>query len=325
MQFRTDEAKSAERNTLQYSSTPILHRLPTPFLAMRIQYFQVNAFTSSPFGGNPAGVCPLESWLPDQLLQQIAAENNFSETAFFTRENDLFKLRWMTPTREVDLCGHATLATAHVLFSELSEPSERLSFTTRSGRLSAVHRGELIELDFPSRPPLVCAATLETLGAALGRTPAEVYKSRDYLAVFYSEAEVAALSPDFELVSKLDCLGLIASAPGNDCDFVSRFFAPQAGVPEDPVTGSAHSTLIPFWSDRLGKKELMARQISKRQGELYCRDLGDRVGIAGRAITYCRGELDVPSPARGLQSAATSFDSKPQDGSRPTHSPIAMD
>jgi len=272
---------------------------------MRIPYFQVNAFTSSPFGGNPAGVCLLESWLPNQLLQQIAAENDLSETAFFTREDNHFHLRWMTPTTEVDLCGHATLATAHVLFCELSEPSERLTFMTRSGPLSAVRRGELIELDFPARPPIACAMP-EQLEAALGGTPAEVYKSRDYLAVFHSEAEVAALRPDFELVSKLDSLGLIASAPGTDCDFVSRFFAPQAGVPEDPVTGSAHSTLIPFWSERLGKKELMAGQISRRRGELYCRDLGDRVGIAGRAITYCRGELEVPSPAHGLQSAAIS-------------------
>lgn len=260
---------------------------------MRIKYFQVNAFTSNPFGGNPAGVCLLDSWLPDQLLQAIAAENNFSETAFLAPEQDHFHLRWMTPATEVDLCGHATLATAHVLFSELGNPAERLSFRTISGTLKAARRGELIELDFPSRPPVPCSLP-EKLRAALRRMPAEVYKSRDYLAVFSSEGEVAALEPDLRLVSQLDSLGLIVSAPGDDCDFVSRFFAPQAGVPEDPVTGSAHCTLIPFWSERLNRKDLMAKQISKRGGELHCRNLGDRVGIAGRAVTYCRGELDVP-------------------------------
>lgn len=264
---------------------------------MVIKYFQVNAFTANPFGGNPAGICLLDSWLPDALLQEIAAANNFSETAFLVPERDYFHLRWMTPAREVDLCGHATLATAHVLFSELGNPADRLSFRTLSGILNAVRRGELIELDFPSRPPGPCAMP-EKLAAAVGRMPAEVYKSRDYLAIFRSETEVATLEPDLRLVGQLDSLGLIVSAPGSDCDFVSRFFAPQAGVPEDPVTGSAHCTLIPFWSERLRKRELTAKQISKRRGELYCRNLGDRVGIAGRAVTYCRGELDVPWPVR---------------------------
>jgi predicted PhzF superfamily epimerase YddE/YHI9 len=237
---------------------------------MRVRYFQVNAFTSNTFGGNPAGVCLLESWPADDLMQRIAAENNLSETAFVRREGESFRLRWMTPTVEVDLCGHET----------------------RSGRLSTARRGEMIELDFPSRPPVPCA-TPERLVQALGRTPAEVLKSRDYMAVFRSESEVAALKPDMNLVNELDSLGLIVTAPGESCDFVSRFFAPRAGVPEDPVTGSAHCTLIPFWSERLGKKELTARQISKRGGELNCRQLGDRVGIAGSAVTYCRGELAV--------------------------------
>ncbi|HEY5914756.1 MAG TPA: PhzF family phenazine biosynthesis protein [Verrucomicrobiae bacterium] len=262
---------------------------------MRISYFQVNAFTSSPFGGNPAGVCVLGDWLPDELLQKIAAENNLSETAFFTREEDHFHLRWMTPAVEVDLCGHATLATAHVIFSELGEAKERLWFRTRSGRVSAARRGEMIELDFPSRPPVPCAAP-DLLTAALRRTPMKVLKSRDYVAVFATEADVATLQPEMALVSQLDSLGLIVTAPGTQCDFVSRFFAPQVGVPEDPVTGSAHSTLVPYWAGRLGKSELCAKQISWRGGDLYCRLAGDRVGIAGRAITYSRGELHLPYP-----------------------------
>ncbi len=261
---------------------------------MMIRYFQVNAFTSQRFGGNPAGVCPLESWLPDALLQKIAAENNLSETAFFVREGDHFHLRWMTPTTEVDLCGHATLATAHVLFSEVGEKSAQVKFRTLSGNLSAARHGDLIKLDFPSRPPQPCAFPAK-LEQALGRAPAVVLKSRDYFAVFESAEEVRGLAPDMKLVAELDSLGLIVTAPGIDCDFVSRFFAPQAGVPEDPVTGSAHCSLIPYWSQRLGKTELFARQISRRGGELFCRDLGERVAIGGRATVYVRGELDVPA------------------------------
>jgi PhzF family phenazine biosynthesis protein len=260
---------------------------------MRIRYFHVDAFTAGAFGGNPAAVCPLEGWLPDKVLQSIAAENNLSETAFFARKQDHFHLRWMTPAIEVDLCGHATLATAHVLFSELGEKTDRLQFETLSGRHSAARRGDLIELNFPSRPPCTCPVT-ELIVQALGCEPVEVLKSRDYVAVFNSESDVAALQPKMELVRRLDSLGLIVTAPGSKCDFVSRFFAPQAGIDEDPVTGSAHSSLIPFWAERLKKSELFARQISKRGGELYCRLLGDRVGIAGRAVTYLRGELEIP-------------------------------
>lgn len=259
---------------------------------MRIPYYQVNAFTSQTFGGNPAGVCVLEEWLPDPLLQQIAAENNFAETAFFTPEKSSFHLRWFTPTVEVDLCGHATLASAHVLFAEMRFNDEHARFHTRSGWLAAVRRDEKIELDFPSRPPVRCAVPPALL-QALGSQPREVLKSRDYLAVFDSEDEVAAVKPNMELISKLDSLGVIITAQGKDADFVSRFFAPQAGVPEDPVTGSAHCTLIPYWAERLGKKELFAHQVSKRGGELWCRLAGERVGIAGRAVVYCRGEIEV--------------------------------
>ena len=260
---------------------------------MRLPYFQVNAFTSEPFGGNPAGVCLLDSWLPADLLQRVAAENDLSETAFLVREHSGFRLRWMTPAAEVDLCGHATLASAHVLFFEQAWPEEKVTFETLSGRLSAARQGEVIELDFPARPPEACAVP-DSLKQALGSKPREVFKSRDYLVVFDSWEEVAALKPDMALLTKLDSLGVIVTAPGVDADFVSRFFAPKVGVPEDPVTGSAHCTLIPFWAERLGKTQLLARQISKRGGELHCRLLGDRVGIAGRSVVYLRGELEIP-------------------------------
>ena len=260
---------------------------------MRIPYFQVNAFTSDVFGGNPAGVCLLDEWLPDPVLQRIAAENNLSETAFLVRAEAGYKLRWMTPTAEVDLCGHATLASAYVLFFERQWPENSVSFQTSSGRLVANRSSDIIELDFPSRPPQPCNAPAQLL-QGLGGKPAEVHKSRDYFAVFGSAEEVAALRPDMALLSELDSLGIIVTAKGDGVDFVSRFFAPKVGVPEDPVTGSAHCSLIPYWSGRLNKTELLARQISKRGGELFCRFLGDRVGIGGQAVTYSRGELQIP-------------------------------
>jgi predicted PhzF superfamily epimerase YddE/YHI9 len=261
-------------------------------MAMRIPYFQVNAFTSQTFGGNPAGVCVLEDWLPDAMLQRIATENNLSETAFFVKADGHFQLRWFTPAIEVDLCGHATLASAFVLFSELEHQGDTVQFESRSGSLAAARREDIIELDFPSRPPVPCGASEELL-RGLGRKPREVLHSRDYVAVFESEAEVASLRPDMAVLGQVDCLGIIATARGQDTDFVSRFFAPRAGVPEDPVTGSAHCSLIPFWAERLGKTELFARQISQRGGELFCRNAGERVGIGGRAVIYCRGELEV--------------------------------
>ena len=262
---------------------------------MRIPYYHVDAFASRPFGGNPAGVCILDRELPDAILQAIAAENNLPETAFCVRGKDGLKLRWFTPAVEVDLCGHATLATAHVLFTELGHPEDRLIFQSQSGNLAASRRGELVELDFPSRPPSACEAPARLL-RGLGREPVEVLKSRDYLAVFESEAEVEQLEPDMGSLARLDALGVIATARGKRGDFVSRFFAPSVGIPEDPATGSSHCTLIPFWAARLGKEELFARQISPRGGEFHCRLLGDRVGIGGRAVVFCRGELEVAVP-----------------------------
>jgi len=260
---------------------------------MRIPYYQVDAFTNEVFAGNPAGVCVLDSWPSDHTLQRIAAENNLSETAFFCREQDYFHLRWFTPVMEVDLCGHATLAPAFVLFFEQNYDQASIRFHTRSGWLSAVRHEDIIELDFPSRPAAPCPAPPQLL-QALGKMPREVLKSRDYLAVFDTEAEVAALAPRIDLLAELDCLGVIVTSRGNQCDFVSRFFAPKAGVPEDPVTGSSHSTLIPYWAEKLGKSELGARQISRRGGQLFCRLKEDRVCIGGHAVIYSRGTIEVP-------------------------------
>ncbi len=255
-----------------------------------IPLYWVDAFTDRLFGGNPAAVCPLEQWLDTELMQSVARENNLSETAFFVREGDLFHLRWFTPLIEIDLAGHPTLAAAHVIFHHLGYRGDVIAFRSRSGPLSAARRGEVITLNFPSREPRAVPAP-PLLAEGLRREPAEVWKARDYLALFDTEEEVRGLDPDFAALSGLDCLGIIATAPGEDCDFVSRFFAPAAGIPEDPVTGSAHSTLIPFWARRLGKEDMHARQISRRGGELFCRHGGDRVDIGGKAVTYLQGEI----------------------------------
>ena len=263
---------------------------------MLIPYYQVDAFASRVFTGNPAGVCLLADWLADEVLQSIAAENNLAETAFVVQRSDpggglrggRYDLRWCTPTMEVDLCGHATLAPAHVIFEHLGYRGEVIRFDTRSGELTVTRDGDRLILDFPARPATCCEPPAELI-AGLGRAPEFTAKARDYLAVFATEQEVADLRPDMAALCQLDCLGIIATAPGTTCDFVSRFFAPRAGIPEDPVTGSAHSTLIPYWSERLKKKKLHARQISARGGELICEDRGSRVGIGGRAVTYSSG------------------------------------
>lgn len=271
---------------------------------MRVPYYEVSAFTTDPFGGNPAGVCVLDEWQPDATLQGIAANNNLSETAFVVgRASSLrvandqnnssdFDLRWFTPTTEVDLCGHATLAAAAVLFNERGLRGDEVRFHSRSGVLDVTRAGDLLTLDFPSRPPSKTTVP-DALLRGLGVKPKEVLKSRDYLAVFDTETEVRALKPDFASLKTLDCLGIIATAPGKDCDFVSRFFAPGAGIDEDPVTGSAHCTLIPFWAQRLGKNRFLARQVSLRGGELFCELRGERVLIGGKAAVYLRGKIEV--------------------------------
>jgi PhzF family phenazine biosynthesis protein len=259
---------------------------------LKIPYFQIDAFTNQLFSGNPAGVCILEKWLPDEILQKIAFENNLAETAFFVPEKDHFRLRWFTPILEMDLCGHATLAAAHTIYEFHSYSKNEIHFETKSGRLSVTRENGNLVLDFPSRVPQVCDVPAE-LTKSFGKKPKEVFGSRDYVAVFESEDEIRAIKPDFSSLQKLERFGVIITAPGKKVDFVSRFFAPKAGIPEDPVTGSAHCSLIPFWSQRLSKKKLHALQLSQRGGELFCEDLGERVKIGGKAVTYLRGEIQT--------------------------------
>ncbi len=258
-----------------------------------IRQYQVDAFTSRPFAGNPAAVCPLASWLDDKLLQAIAEENNLSETAFFVPSAKGFRLRWFTPVTEVDLCGHATLAAAHVLFEILAYPDPAITFETNSGDLHVRRHGKLLEMDFPAQPPLACPAP-DALIRGLGVRPAEVLVAEDYLAVFDSEDIIRAVTPDHTLLSLLDRRGVIVTAPGRDVDFVSRFFAPRVGVPEDPVTGSAHCALTPYWAARLGKDSLLARQVSKRGGDLLCAMKGKRVLLSGAAVTVMVATLTLP-------------------------------
>ncbi|MHC4657791.1 MAG: PhzF family phenazine biosynthesis protein [Planctomycetota bacterium] len=258
---------------------------------MEIPYYQVNAFTESPFGGNPAGVCPLEDWLGDEQMQAIAAENNLSETAFVVRKGDGYELRWFTPKMEVDLCGHATLASAFVIFNYIEGSAESVRFSTKSGVLSVKREVKLLVMDFPAWQVVKASAPKE-LVAGLGAEPAEVWCSeRDYLVVYESEDDIKLLNPNFEELKKLDRLCVCVTAPGRKSDFVSRFFAPGAGIDEDPVTGSSHCELVPYWSERLGKKKLHAFQLSQRGGELFCEALGGRVRIAGHAVIYVKGVI----------------------------------
>jgi PhzF family phenazine biosynthesis protein len=260
---------------------------------MKIPLYQVNAFTSRAFSGNPAAICPLEDWLPDTILQGIAAENNLSETAYYIANPDRYELRWFTPTVEVDLCGHATLGAAFVIWEIRGESSAaQLSFRSKSGLLTVERMGERYALDFPARPPSECKIN-PALTAALGAQPALILASRDYLCVFENEDQVRSLRPDMARLAATDRFAVIATAPGCDCDFVSRFFAPAQGIPEDPVTGSAHCTLIPYWARRLAKRSLFARQVSQRGGELWCEDCGDRVRIGGHAVKFLEGEIEL--------------------------------
>lgn len=265
---------------------------------MKLPLYQIDAFANQVFRGNPAAVCPLERWLPDATMQSIAAENNLAETAFFVPRPDGgsvsgdYDLRWFTPTVEMDLCGHATLASAFIVFASSNGKRDAVTFHTRSGPLTVRRDGGQLAMDFPSRPAAPCP-TPPGLVEALGRTPREVAKARDLMAVFDTEDEVRSLAPSFDRIIALGVHAIIVTAPGREVDFVSRFFAPLVGVPEDPVTGSAHCTLIPYWAKRLGKSRLRARQVSVRGGELECEDLGDRVSMAGRAVQYLEGTIEV--------------------------------
>lgn len=260
---------------------------------MQLPIYQIDSFTSKVFKGNPAAICPLQEWLPDDTLQAIATENNLSETAYFIPEENGYQLRWFTPVMEVDLCGHATLAAAYVIFTHLNYSKKTILFSSKSGPLKVTIDDQgWLTLDFPNRPP-VKENEHELLRKALGGNPISFHKSRDYLVTYATEAEVKDLKPDFALLSRVDALGIITTAPGSDVDFVSRFFAPRAGINEDPVTGSAHCTLAPFWQQQLKKDKLTARQISARVGELICKVDGERVLISGQAITYLQGAIFI--------------------------------
>ena len=261
---------------------------------MRLKIFQVDAFADRVFGGNPAAVCPLESWLDDATMQAIAYENNLSETAFFVPADDGYDLRWFTPLAEVDLCGHATLASAYVVFHHLRPDADAVAFDTRSGRLDVTRGEDGLTMDFPALAAHPVDAPPADLSTGLRAEPVAVFADMDYLALFESEAQVRAIEPDWTALARVDDRrGIIVTAPGETADFVSRFFSPRLGVPEDPVTGSAHCMLAPFWAARLGKTVLRAYQASARGGVVDCTVAGDRVRLTGRAIEYLEGTITV--------------------------------
>ncbi len=259
---------------------------------MKLELYQIDTFTDKMFGGNPACVVPLTDWLSNDLLLKITKENAVAETAFFVVKNDKIHLRWFTPEIEMDLCGHATLAAAHCLKSILNYPNNRIVFETLSGDLTVLVENDMYYLDLPSRIPVVSKLP-EIIKKSLNIQPNEVYKSRDYLLVYNTEQEIENIKINRQIFDQinLDPGGVVVTAKGDNCDFVSRFFTPQASILEDPVTGSAHCSLVPFWSLRLEKKELNARQISDRVGKLQCQNKGDRVVISGKAKTYSIGNL----------------------------------
>ncbi|MEY4541910.1 MAG: hypothetical protein RLZZ306_3667 [Bacteroidota bacterium] len=260
---------------------------------MQLKIYQLDAFTDKIFGGNPAAVVPLSKWLSDDLMQKIALENNLAETAFYVSEGDKFHIRWFTPTIEVDLCGHATLATAYQIFYYENYPKSIIEFTSRSGILKVEKQSDLLELDFPM-DKLTPTETPRAIIDSLGITPRETYKGlTDYMLIFDSEAQIKSFEPDFRKMSEVDCRGVIVTARGIEVDFVSRWFGPLSGMDEDPVTGSAHTSLTPYWSKILGKTTLSAKQISSRGGELTCTLVGDRVKIAGKVAPYLVGEINV--------------------------------
>ncbi|MCL2163635.1 MAG: PhzF family phenazine biosynthesis protein [Oscillospiraceae bacterium] len=265
-----------------------------------MHYHVIDVFTDKLFCGNPAGVCLLDAWLPDNLLQNIAAENNLSETAFLVKQSGYYDLRWFTPAIEVDLCGHATLASAFVLFEDEEKLAREIKFKTMSGMLAVSKSEDLLYLDFPSRP-VASSPIYQTFEKGLGVKPAAVYRAADFLVLVNSEETLRSINPEFSILRQIksdaridsDNFGVIVTAAGSDCDFVSRFFAPNAGVDEDPVTGRAHCSLIPFWSEKLGKTILTAKQLSKRGGLLFCQDCGERVKIGGRAVKYLSGDIKI--------------------------------
>lgn len=262
---------------------------------MRQRIFQIDAFTDHSFGGNPAAVCILDTWLEPDLMQKIAQENNLAETAFAVKKEDEYELRWFTPEVEVDLCGHATLATAHVLYNYYDHSEDTIRFYSPRSSELLVKKGSngWLTMDFPT-DSIVSIRNIPELDNAIGLTPIKTLKGKtDYLMIYNSQPEVEAISPNFHLLDQLDCRGVIVSAPGEQVDFVSRFFAPKCGIPEDPVTGSAHTSLAPYWSQVLGKTKMTAKQLSKRGGDIICEHLGERVKISGKAVPYLIGEIII--------------------------------
>ncbi len=261
---------------------------------MQLPIFQVDAFTDKVFGGNPAAVCPLEHWLPDDVMRKIAIENSVAETAFFIPLNDGFEIRWFTPEIEMDLCGHATLATAHVIARHLNYSLPSIKFLSKSGELMVTVENGLLTLNFPSRKPEPSDIPQIILDAIQVK-PVEVLKSRDYVLVFETEEIIRRIEPNQSILNQinLDPGGVVITAKGDEVDFVSRYFTPQASIFEDPVTGSAHCSLIPFWSEKLGKESMLALQVSPRVGKLFCKSLGERVLISGEAVTYLEGSITI--------------------------------
>ena len=261
---------------------------------MKIKLYQLDAFTDKMFSGNPAAVCPLDQWLPDNILQNIAMENNLAETAFYVKKNDHFEIRWFTPAVEVDLCGHATLASAAVLYNHENYSDDGIIFfSPRSGILKVTRNGDMLTMDFPS-DNFDRVELAPQLVACFNSQPIEAYKGKtDYMLVFSSEEDIMKIVPDLPAISRLKVRGIIVTAPGDEVDFVSRFFAPQSGIDEDAVTGSAHTTLTPYWAQKTGKSELTAIQLSARKGFLKCAYYGNRVKISGQAKTYLQGEITL--------------------------------
>ncbi len=256
-----------------------------------MKYFVADAFADKLFSGNPAGVCLLDEWPEDCVMQNIAFENNLAETAFVIKRSSYYDLRWFTPETEMDLCGHATLASAFIISQFVDNNAVDMDFHTKSGVLSVKRIDDLFEMDFPSRKPIPIPV-LPLMEEAVGVPVLEAHQSRDLLLMLENETQVKNLQPDLDLVAKIpNCFAVIVTAKGNEADFVSRFFAPNAAIPEDPVTGSAHSTLIPFWAERLNKKKMIAKQLSRRGGTLFCEDCGDRIKLSGYAKLYLRGEI----------------------------------
>lgn len=260
---------------------------------MKLKIYQVDAFARRAFEGNPAAVCPLKNWLPDDVMQSIAAENNLSETAFFVPQDNRFSLRWFTPTTEVDLCGHATLASAFVLFECEGYRDSRIRFDSRSGELSVTREGDLLVLDFPAQPPTSCDVPDE-IAAAFGVEPVECLVAADLIVIYKDESFVRTVAPDIGKLRDISHRGIIITAASTEYDFVARFFGPNVGIDEDPVTGSAYTQLVPYWAARTGQKKFHAKQVSGRGGELFCELAGDRVLIGGRAAKYLEGVIEIP-------------------------------